>query len=160
MKDFSPTFYQFKNKPVKAIQFLMQIKKGQAVDALFRSDIGFIDIIWGNNQLGLCHIINKHGKEIEQLGFSIENFIPIIIQFGELKPSVRKDRILLEGNMFRAVISLEYMGREKKFLLSAFDLRKNKKTFEITGTIGGNNFTNNPLHYLTNVSWCKDNILS
>lgn len=159
MQSFEPTYNQFENRPVEAIKHLMQVRKGQAIKALYRSDIGFIDIVWGDDSFGLKHIIDKHGLEIKQLGFSVENFIPIVIAFGELKVSKREDRILLEGNMFRVVISETYKGKTKRFLLSAFDLRKSKKTFGTIGIIGGNNFTKYPLHISTNVSGDKDTVL-
>lgn len=107
--------------------------KRRLLQALYREDIGYIDIVWGENDknnkgFGLKHIIEKHGKEIEQLGFKVEVFIPIIVQFGELKKSKKEDKILLEGEMFRVVI---YADSKKKFVLTAFDLRplsKKKKS--------------------------------
>ncbi len=102
---------------------------------MYREDIGYIDIVWGENDknnkgFGLKHIVEKHGKEIEQLGFKVEDFIPIIVQYGELKKSQKEEKILLEGNMFRVVL---YVDTKKKFVLSAFDLRpinKKKKSKE------------------------------
>lgn len=128
-----PQYTQFKNKPVQAIKFLMKEQKGDCLQALYREDIGYIDIVWGENDknnkgFGLKHIIEKHGKEIEQLGFKVDVFIPIIVQFGELKKSKKEDKILLEGEMFRVVI---YADSKKKFVLTAFDLRplsKKKKS--------------------------------
>ena len=120
-----PQYKQFKNKPVEAIKHLMKVKKGDCLQALYRIDIGYIDIVWGENDknnkgFGLKHIIEKHGDEIKQLGFKVEVFIPIIVQFGELQKSKKEDKILLEGEMFRVVI---YADSKKKFVLTAFDLR-------------------------------------
>jgi len=61
------------------------------------------------------------------LNFKIWDFIPIVIQFGNLDISREKDKIYLESNMFRAVVKKSWNGKNKKFLLTAFDLRKNKK---------------------------------
>ncbi|NCQ10838.1 MAG: hypothetical protein GW809_01545, partial [Bacteroidetes bacterium] len=55
--------------------------------------MGFIDIVWGENDqktnkgFGLKHIFEKHGKEIEQLEFKIEDFITIVIMFGKYEIS-------------------------------------------------------------------------
>lgn len=124
-KEENPQYKQFKNKPVEAIKHLMKVKKGDCLQALYRKDIGYIDIVWGENDknnkgFGLKHIIEKHGDEIKQLGFKVEVFIPIIVQFGELQKSKKEDKILLEGEMFRVVI---YADSKKKFILTAFDLR-------------------------------------
>jgi conserved hypothetical mosaic CUP0956/HP1116/jhp1044-like protein len=130
-----PQYTQFKNKPVQAIKFLMKEQKGDCLQALYREDIGYIDIVWGENDknnkgFGLKHIIEKHGKEIEQLGFKVEVFIPIIVQFGELKISNKKPyKIELVGEMFKIVISTKAYSNEtnkmknKTFVLTAFDLR-------------------------------------
>ena len=137
-----PQYKQFKNKPVEAIKHLMKVKKGDCLQALYRKDIGYIDIVWGENDknnkgFGLKHIIEKHGDEIKQLGFKVEVFIPIIVQFGELKKSDKPKRIELVGEMFKVVIKTEFREEksnkriDKKFILTAFDLRplaKKKKS--------------------------------
>ena len=64
-------------------------------------------------------------------------FIPIIVQFGELKKSDKPKRIELIGEMFKVVIKTEFKDEksgesiDKKFILTAFDLRplsKKKKS--------------------------------
>ena len=155
--DFGPVFDQFKNKPVDAIRYLIGVEQGECINALYRRDIGYIDIVWGDNDLnnkgfGLKHIIEKHGKEIKQLGFEVENFIPILVQYGNFKKSKESDKLLLESEMFRVIIKTVWNGKEKKFLLSAFDLRKEKKSFGISGTSGDRNFTDESLLHQTNDS--------
>ncbi len=121
----NPVFKRYKNKPKLAIKHLMKIKKGEALEALYREDIGYVDIIWGDEKHGLCHIIKKHKNEIKQLGFEVEDFIPIIFQYGEFNKKKSKDsKIVLDSQMFRIIISTHYFGEERKWLLSAFDLRK------------------------------------
>lgn len=132
--DFGEVFTQFKGKPKLAIKHLIKVKQGEAVNALYREDIGFIDIVWGENDpktnkgFGLKHIIEKHGNEIEQLGFKVEDFIPIVVQFGEYNKKVSENgRYAFEGKMFRFIIEPHYKGRKKQWLLTAFDLRKKPK---------------------------------
>lgn len=128
--EFGTVYTQFKCKPIEAIKHLMKTKEGECIGALCHPIIGNIDIVWGehdvktNNGYGLKHIIEKHSKEIKELGFTVENFIPIVIQYGNLN-EVKKDedKIFLESSMFRVVIKTTWNNRKKKFLLSAFDLR-------------------------------------
>jgi len=87
-KDFGTVYAQFKDKPKEAIKHLLKVQEGECTNALYRDDIGYIDIVWGENDsnnkgFGLKHIYEKHGKEIEQLGFKIEDFIPIVVQYGD-----------------------------------------------------------------------------
>lgn len=132
--EFGEQFTQFRHKPKEAIKHLKSVKHGECIAALYRSEIGDIDIVWGENDsktnkgYGLKHIIEKHGDEIKRLGFEVEDFIPIVVQFGELKSAVQKDKILLESKMFRVVIMISWSGRKKNFLLTAFDLRKKPKS--------------------------------
>lgn len=130
--EFGPIFTQFRGKPKEAIKFLMQQKRGECIASLHRDDIGDIDIVWGevadpikHKGFGLSHIIDKHEEEIKQLGFEVEDFVPIVVQFGELKEKKSDDKkITLESQMFRVIIQKKWNGKDKTFLLSAFDLRK------------------------------------
>lgn len=122
--EFGTIYTQFKDKPKEAIRFLMKKQEGEAVNALYRTDIGYIDIVWGDANKGLKHIIDKHGKEIKQLGFNVEDFIPIVVQYGELnlKASNARKKVF-ESRMFRLVVMTNYKGKSKQWLLTAFDLR-------------------------------------
>lgn len=126
-------YTQFKGKPKDAIKYLMEVQEGDCVDALYREDVGYVDIVWGENDennkgFGLKHIIEKHGAEINQLGYKIEDFIAIAFEFGDFKKAKEKEKILLESEMFRVVIAIEWKGHKKSLLLSAFDLRKKPKS--------------------------------
>ena len=129
--EFGPVYTQFKSKPKKAIKHLKKVQIGECEKAFFRKDIGYIDLVWGendpktNNGYGLKHIIEKHGNEVKQLGFEIEDFIPLAVEHGlfDQKRSSEK-KIILTNKMFRVVITKKWNGRSKTFLLTTFDLRK------------------------------------
>lgn len=129
---FGRKYYRYKGKPRLAIKHLMNVKNGECIDALYREDIGYIDIVWGkvtdtvkHTGFGLSHIIDKHGKTIKQLGFKIEDFIPIVVQFGNI--SLKKSdtqKYIFESDMFRFIVKRNWNDKEKQWLLTAFDLRK------------------------------------
>ena len=130
---FGTQYFEYYHDGKGAIKHLMKTQEGECVAALYHPNIGDIDIVWGENNennkgYGLKHIIEKHGDEIAQLGFKVEDFIPIVVQFGELKADKKdKDRVLLVGQMFRVVIAKVAYKEGKKFnktfVLTTFDLR-------------------------------------
>lgn len=132
--EFGRMYFQFQHKPKEAIKFLKEVKGGECISALYRPDIGDIDIIWGHhnektdNGMGLCHIIKKHGKEIKALGFEVEDFITLVVQngtFNEIKSN--EDKYIFENSTFRFVIKRKWNGKKKVFLLTSFDRVKRKK---------------------------------
>ena len=130
--EFGPIYTQFKNKPKEAIQWLKKQKKGECVNALYREDIGYVDMVWGvaedltngTKGYGLAHIISEHGNEMKQLGFEVEDFIPIVFKFGLYETRKKETKIYLNGETFRLVITTKWYNNPKKILLTAFDLRK------------------------------------
>ncbi|MCQ2272533.1 MAG: hypothetical protein MJZ72_07090 [Bacteroidales bacterium] len=129
--DFGIIYPQFKGKPKQAIKHLMKVKGGECTNSLYRKDIGYIDIVWGENDpktnkgFGLKHIIEKHGESIKKLGFSIEDFIPIVIQYADLSTKkILRNRIVMENTNCRVVVKTTWNNKKKVFLLTAFDIRK------------------------------------
>ena len=130
--DFGFIYEQFKGKPKEAIKHLLRVKHGECTNALYRKEIGYIDIVWGENDennkgYGLKHIAEKHGHEIKQMGFNIEDFIPIVVQYGTFSTAQKYGRYIFESEMFRFVVAPNFHGRKKNWLLTAFDLRKRPK---------------------------------
>ena len=122
--EFGEQFTQFRYKPKEAIKHLKRVKHGECISALYRNEIGDIDIVWGENDpktnkgYGLKHIIEKHGAEIKRLGFEVEDFIPIVVQFGEF--SVKKSdtkKVVFESEFFRFVVQTSWNCKKKNFLL-------------------------------------------
>ncbi len=131
---FGPIYTQFKNKPKEAIIFLKKKKAGECVKALYRDEIGYVDIIWGENDpktnkgYGLKHILEKHGKEIKMLGFEVENFIPMAFQLGKIKDTRESFKILIENESYRVILLTEWYGRKKTLLLTSFGITKKRKS--------------------------------
>ncbi|MBR3699524.1 MAG: hypothetical protein IKM85_08420 [Bacteroidales bacterium] len=135
--DFGPIYRQFQKKPKEAILFLKKQKSGECVGALYRDDIGYVDIVWGvggKSGYGLCHIIEEHEEEFKQLGFNIEDFIPMVFAFGIYTENQRENKIKLRGENFMLIIKTKWNDKNKRFVMTAFDLRpmsrKNPKRVE------------------------------
>ena len=57
---FGSVYNQFKGKVLQAVKFLVNHESGDLLGVFHRNDIGDIDMVWGDEGGGLCHILNKH----------------------------------------------------------------------------------------------------
>ncbi len=133
----------------------MKVKEGEAVDVLYREDIGYVSIVWGENDAdnkgyGLKHILEKHGEGIAALNFTLDSFIPLIFNFWVFDVRRSTDgKFVLSSETFRIVLKTQWLGESKNWLLTAFDIRRNLSLGNI-GTFVGNTLTGEPLPHLTN----------
>jgi len=87
---------QFKGKAKEAIAFLRGKRSGVAEAALHHSQVGDIDLAWGDEKYGLEHILLKHPAEANHLQELLD----------EMNVIERSDnRIVLESDTHRAVVS-------------------------------------------------------
>ena len=68
IKEFGQNYTDYYHKGIEALEKVLQEKKGQVVGAFTRADIGDIDVVWGNEQVGLQKIITKHSHEFGIFG--------------------------------------------------------------------------------------------
>ncbi len=72
---FGNIYDAFKGKVRKAFEFLMKHKSGDLLGVFHREDIGDIDLVWGNEDMGLAHILGKHvgkGKDFATASEAME----------------------------------------------------------------------------------------
>lgn len=97
-------------------------------------------------------------KQLKALGFNVEDFIPIVIQFGTFNKRKSIDgKIVFESYNFRFVIQSNYKRKNKTWLLTAFDIPKklSNKTLGTIKTVHADGFTLGTLLQKTNVSIVK-----
>jgi len=130
ISEFGTVYTQFKCKPKEAMKHLMKVKEGECIDALYRDDIGYVDIVWGKPHdingkggYGLNHIIVDHENELKQLNTDVVSFIIMVFSLGKKQETTNGTRIYLDGNEFRAIVETEWKGKNKKLLLTTYDLR-------------------------------------
>ncbi|EAK3327645.1 DUF3519 domain-containing protein [Campylobacter upsaliensis] len=64
-EDFGENFAGYKGK--EAIEKLLEEQRGQVKGAFYKEGLGEIDLVWGDKNYGLEHILNKHGGEFKNL---------------------------------------------------------------------------------------------
>ncbi|ECW8267733.1 hypothetical protein F3523_05170 [Campylobacter upsaliensis] len=117
LKDFGENFAGYKGK--EAIEKLLEEKRGQVANAFYKEGLGEIDLVWGDKNYGLEHILNKHGGEFENLAEQLDE----IITKGEvIKRKGRKNAYNIEHNGFKVGINQGFNQKgENKWIVTAFD---------------------------------------
>lgn len=110
-----------------AIDKLMKEKHGHVKGAFHRDDIGDIDLLWGNDALGLQHIIKRREEQRINIQTFIANLSEVIESGNLEKKNARGNfEIWHEGKM--AVIAPELYGHRITYVLTAYkQSRKNYK---------------------------------
>ncbi len=128
---FGEVFNQFYHKANEAVEQLLRIKNGEAVGALHHKDIGDIDLVWGkegtkkSDGYGLAKIAKYHPEVLNKLQEVLDE--SEITQRGT-------NRLKLESEKYFSAISLNYLGNEKKWLLTSYEKNKDSlgRTMNIT----------------------------
>ena len=105
-------------KGIEAINKLRELKSGYVPDAFVRSDIGGIALPWGDDWMGLKHII----QERESQGIDPGEFLPKlpdIIENGEIKKE--RGRYYIRKDKYTAVVSPTFFDDDFTFVLTGWD---------------------------------------
>ena len=107
-------------KGAAAIDRLLEERNGHVKNAFNREGVGSIDLVWGNDDLGLQHIIKGRNEQ----GYDGESFlseIPRVIRQGRIRKQPGGTFTIEHGGV-RAVIAPNLRGNKITFLLTAFEL--------------------------------------
>ena len=118
-------YSEYKGQGQKAVDFIAKNKGGQVKGAFNRSDIGDIDIVWGevtdpvkHTGYGISHIIDKHGDDFKGLGEAIQK--------GEIKEET-DNNIRIEYGSFRVILRKHWNQKNKTWIVSGYERDKKKK---------------------------------
>ncbi|WQR84068.1 DUF3519 domain-containing protein [Helicobacter pylori] len=90
--EWGPNYSAFKNDGLGAINKLLETKKGFVAGAFYKEGLGDIDLVWGNKDYGLEHILKRREKqalnnginetEAKEYAMSVVKTIPEVIEKG------------------------------------------------------------------------------
>ena len=127
IKEFGQNYTDYYHKGIEALEKVLQEKKGQVVGAFTRSDIGDIDVVWGNEKVGLQKIIAKHLNDFEPFGAGEQGVIHgigEIVNKGTLKETNGVNTITYEkdGRSFRVGLTRGWDGKGKnQWIITAYE---------------------------------------
>lgn len=108
-----------------AVEKLLKEKQGHVKAAFHRDDIGDIDLVWGNDDCGLQHILKRRDEQGIDTGEFMKNLAEVVEKGNFRKKNSRGNfEIIHEGKI--AVISPELNGNKLTFLLTAFKTHSKK----------------------------------
>ena len=112
-------------KGQEAINKLLKEKKRHIKNAFYRKELGYIDVLWGNDDAGISHIIQQRDKKFYDgighiLGIDMVNKIVTIIENGEILDTDNKLRIEYDG--YRVGISPKYYDEKINWIVTAMEI--------------------------------------
>ncbi|UOS65542.1 DUF3519 domain-containing protein [Helicobacter pylori] len=132
--EWGHNYSEFKNDGLGAINKLLETKKGFVAGAFHKEGLGDIDLVWGNKDYGLEHILKRREKQAKNKGLNeqqakeyalninIAKTIPEAIEKG-----VKVDnngRIAIEYNGMRVGLNDKWDNQklENKWVISSYEI--------------------------------------
>jgi phage-related protein (TIGR01555 family) len=109
-----------------AVQKLLDCKNGHIKNAFIRSDIDDITLIWGNDAVGLKHIIKRRKEENEDVD-ELVSHLSDTIENGTLKINKRGRFVITKGK-YQAIISPEIFNDKLNFLVTGYFVYDKKRS--------------------------------
>ncbi|OOP97848.1 hypothetical protein B0X49_06880, partial [Helicobacter pylori] len=131
--EWGENYSEFKGDGLGAINKLLETKKGFVAGAFYKEGLGDIDLVWGNKDYGLEHILEKRKKQYKRLGLTNEQAkertnellkeIPTIIQKG-LKEEDKPGYAVIILNNSKVVLSKFKGDNELKnhYMITSFEV--------------------------------------
>ena len=125
LKDFLGIEY----KGVKgqaAVEKLLKEKQGHVKAAFTREDIGDIDLVWGDEEKGLAHLIKRRTEDGNYLPEEVLNNLAEVIEKGRLNKN-KAGRYQIWHKGFVAIIAPDYNGEDMRWVITGFKQDKPDK---------------------------------
>ncbi|GAA7497992.1 DUF3519 domain-containing protein [Helicobacter pylori] len=135
--EWGHNYSEFKNDGLGAINKLLETKKGFVAGAFHKEGLGDIDLVWGNKDYGLEHILKRRESDAIDKGMSKEeakkyaleiiNNIPNIISNGKLS----KDdlgRLKIEFKNQRVGLNDSWKGEtlNNRWVITSYELNQSR----------------------------------
>ncbi|WQU77545.1 DUF3519 domain-containing protein [Helicobacter pylori] len=145
--EWGHNYSEFKGDGLGAINKLLETKKGFVAGAFYKEGLGDIDLVWGNKDYGLEHILKRREKQAKNQGLNEQQAkertnellkeIPTIIQKG-LKEEDKPGYAVIILNNSKVVLSKFKGDNELKnhYMITSFEVDdKVLRELEIIATL-------------------------
>ncbi|GAA7890346.1 DUF3519 domain-containing protein [Helicobacter pylori] len=136
--EWGHNYSEFKNDGLGAINKLLETKKGFVAGAFHKEGLGDIDLIWGNKDYGLEHILKRriesyikkglNETEAKEYAMSVVKSIPEIIEKGS-KGTDHLGRVFVDYGNKRVGLNNEWKGEKlsNHWVISGYELYDTEK---------------------------------
>ncbi len=135
--EWGPNYSEFKNDGLGAINKLLETKKGFVAGAFYKEGLGDIDLVWGNKDYGLEHILKRreeqalnngiNEQQAKEYAMSVVKTIPEVIEKG-VKVE-RNGRMAIEYQNIRVGLKDNWKGEKlpNHWVISSYELYDTEK---------------------------------
>ncbi|WP_425331405.1 DUF3519 domain-containing protein [Helicobacter pylori] len=135
--EWGHNYSEFKGDGLGAINKLLETKKGFVAGAFHKEGLGDIDLVWGNKDYGLEHILKRRESDVIDKGMSKEeakkyaleiiNNIPNIISNGKLSKD-DSGRLKIEFKNQRVGLNDSWKGEtlNNRWVITSYELNQSR----------------------------------
>ncbi|MCR2121445.1 hypothetical protein CUPS3783_09595, partial [Campylobacter upsaliensis] len=136
LEEFGENFEGFKGK--EAVLKLLEEKRGQIKGAFYKEGLGDIDLVWGDENFGLRHILEQRAKQWgEEKALKFISHLSENIEKGQIV-ELEKGRVGIKTDLTTIILDKK---ENNNFVLTAFRDRNNKKELESLNLSQSKTFT-------------------
>ena len=115
-------------KGIAAIEKLLSEQNGHVKAAFYRKEVGAIDLVWGDENGGLLHVIKRRDKKKADgigniSGVEMVKKIPDIVEKGVFSMD-EQDRMKIEKDGFRVGVAPKYFDEKVNWIVTAMEIIK------------------------------------
>ncbi|WP_238700509.1 DUF3519 domain-containing protein, partial [Helicobacter pylori] len=130
--EWGHNYSEFKGDGLGAINKLLETKKGFVAGAFHKEGLGDIDLVWGNKDYGLEHILKRREKQAKNKGLNEQQAKEYALNIAKTIPEaidkgVKVDnngRIAIEYNGMRVGLNDKWDNQklENKWVISSYEI--------------------------------------
>lgn len=130
--EWGHNYSEFKNDGLGAINKLLETKKGFVAGAFHKEGLGDIDLVWGNKDYGLEHILKRREKQAKNKGLNEQQAKEYALNIAKTIPEaidkgVKVDnngRMAIEYKNIRVGLNNDWHGKKlpNKWVISSYEV--------------------------------------
>ncbi|WRE48187.1 DUF3519 domain-containing protein [Helicobacter pylori] len=105
--EWGHNYSEFKNDGLGAINKLLETKKGFVAGAFYKEGLGDIDLVWGNKDYGLEHILKRREKQAKNKGLNEQQAKEYALNIAKTIPEAIDKGVKVDNN---GRIAIEYQN--------------------------------------------------